>query len=208
MPLLAMLLGIQTATPLVALVMLTTVAAILWGTREHIDLSAAWQLVGASILGLPVGLMLVRFAPEDAVTAVLGAILVLYGLYNLARPTLPKIEHPAWVLPFGFAAGVIGGAYNANGPPVVIYGALRRWEPDRFRATLQGFFLPADILICASHGVGGLWSLHVFELFALTLPAIALGLVVGGRLGKRIPPEQFGRVLYVSVVVLGALLFF
>jgi hypothetical protein len=31
-----------------------------------------------------------------------------------------------------------------NGPPLVIYGALRRWTPERFRATLQGYFLPAS----------------------------------------------------------------
>jgi len=38
----------------------------------------------------------------------------------------------------------IGGAYGMNGPPLVAYGSLRRWTPpERFRATLQGYFLPA-----------------------------------------------------------------
>ena len=37
-----------------------------------------------------------------------------------------------------------------NGPPLVIYGALRRWSPQHFRATLQGYFLPASLA-----GLGG-----------------------------------------------------
>jgi hypothetical protein len=29
---------------------------------------------------------------------------------------------------------VLGGAYNTNGPPVVFYGALRRWRRARVSA--------------------------------------------------------------------------
>ena len=52
----------------------------------------------------------------------------------------------------GFCAGVLGGAYGMNGPPLVIYGAMRRWSAQHFRATLQGYFLPASII-----GMGGYW---------------------------------------------------
>jgi hypothetical protein len=48
----------------------------------------------------------------------------------------------AWL--FRFEAGVLGGAYGMNGPPAVDYRALRRCSPQRFRATLQGSFLPAS----------------------------------------------------------------
>ena len=39
------------------------------------------------------------------------------------------------VYAFGFAAGMLGSAYNAAGPPLVAFGTLPGWTPQRFRAT-------------------------------------------------------------------------
>ncbi len=40
-----------------------------------------------------------------------------------------------------------------NGPPLVVYGGMRRWSPQHFRATLQGYFLPASVI-----GMAGYWG--------------------------------------------------
>ena len=203
MPLLSMLLGLQIATPLVALVMLTTIAVLVWSTRQAMDLRAAWQLLLASALGIPVGLLLVRSAPEVALQGILGVVLIGFGSYSLARPRLPELRGNAWVVPFGLAAGILGGAYNTNGPPVVLYGALRHWPPDRLRATLQGYFLPTAVLICAGHAASGLWTWHVLRLYALALPVVLLAIPLGIRLGRHIPADRFGRLLYAALILLG-----
>ena len=203
MPLLSMLLGLQIATPLVALVMLTTIAILVWSTRQSMDFRAAWQLLLASAFGIPVGLLLVRSAPDVALKGILGVVLIGFGSYNLTRPRLPTLRRNAWAAPFGLAAGILGGAYNTNGPPVVLYGALRHWPPDRLRATLQGYFLPSAVLICAGHAASGLWTWRVFRLYALALPVVLLAIPLGLRLGRRIPADRFGRLLYAALIVLG-----
>ena len=38
-----------------------------------------------------------------------------------------------------------------NGPPLAIYGSMRRWSAQHFRATLQGYFLPAEKIRRALH---------------------------------------------------------
>ena len=38
-----------------------------------------------------------------------------------------------------------------NGPPLVVYGVLRRWQPAQFRATLQGYFLIASVVGMAGY---------------------------------------------------------
>ncbi len=206
MPLLAMVLDLRTATPLVALVMLTTIAALLWDTRRDIELRAAWQLLLVSLLGIPIGLLLIQTAPEHAVKALLGVVLIGFGLLNLTHPELPVLRGAGWVVPFGLAAGILGGAYNTNGPPVVLYGVLRRWPADRFRATLQGYFLPAAMLICAGHAAAGLWSRRVLLLYALTVPVVLAAVAVGVQVSRRIPAARFARFLYAAMIVLGILL--
>ena len=65
-------------------------------------------------------------------------------------------DRQAWL--FGLSAGVLGGAYGMNGPPLVVYGALRRWSPEHFRATLQGYFLPASVIGMIGYWAAGLWT--------------------------------------------------
>jgi uncharacterized membrane protein YfcA len=131
--------------------------------------------------------------------------LVGYGVYNLLTPGVPAVHHEKYAWPFGFLAGVLGGAYNTSGPPVVIYGTLRRWSPDHFRATLQCYFLCTYVATLVSHGVARLLTPVVFELFFWALPGIGLGLYVGGKVHRMIPTPVFSRVIFSLLVVIGVL---
>ena len=205
MPLLALVVGVKTATPVVAFAASTVTIVILLRNWRSVDVRAAWRLILSSLVGIPFGLVLLKYAPEAYVKLLLGVLLILYGLYNLFAPDLPVARGESSAYVFGFVAGVLGGAYNTNGPPVVIYGALRRWPPENFRATLQGCFLLTGLMILAGHGAAGLWTRQVTWLYLHSLPAILLGVFLGGRLNRRIPREAFGRIVYAALVVLGAL---
>jgi len=207
MPLLVLVLGLHTATPLVALVVLVTISLILIREWRYLNLRAATQLLISSLFGIPVGLFMLYAVPAYVVKGVLGAILILYSSYYLARPKLPTITSPRLVFIFGFVAGVLGGAYNTNGPPIVFYGALRQWSPEQFRATVQGYFLPAAIMVCMGHGVVGLWTPDVFQLLVLSVPVVLVANFIAVPLARRIPAERFTHLLYKVLVILGVLMF-
>jgi uncharacterized membrane protein YfcA len=206
MPLLALFAPIQIASPLVGLANLTGILIILAGNWRSVNLKAAWRLILACLVGIPIGLLFLKTANETMVRIVLGAILVGYGLYNLVSPRLPHLKAEALSWPFGLASGILGGAFNSNGPPIVIYGSLRRWPPESFRATLQGVFLPTNLMVIASHAVAGLWTRDVLTLYAYSLPLMLVATLIGARFGKRIPKEQFHRIVYGFLVAMGALL--
>jgi uncharacterized membrane protein YfcA len=116
------------------------------------------------------------------------------------------LRNQHWAYLFGFVAGILGGAYNTNGPPVVVYGTLRRWPPVHFRATLQGYFLPTGFLILAGHALGGLWTRQVWQMYIFALPLIFVAIFFGGKVNKRIRPERFSQLLYIILIILGLLL--
>ena len=124
----------------------------------------------------------------------------------LRRGVIARAEGRGWVYVFGFWGGLLGGAYNTNGPPVVLYGALRGWPPERFRATLQAYFLPANVLVWGGHGLSGLWTEEVIRLYLFALPLILLAIPLGTRLNRWMPTERFERLLYGALVLLGLLL--
>lgn len=207
MPLLALVLDMQTATPLVAFGASTIAITILLKQWRSVDIKAAWRLILSSLIGIPFGLLLLKTAPESTVKAILGVVLIGFGLYNLVKPNLPPLRSEKLAYLFGWVAGVLGGAYNTNGPPVVIYGTLQKWDPENFRATLQCYFLPTGLMILIGHGLAGLWTPTVLRLYVYSLPVIMLAIFVGGKLNKVMSGGQFNRVIYALLVVMGALMF-
>jgi hypothetical protein len=205
MPLLAMTLGIQIATPLVAFAASTIAVTILARNWRSVDIRSAWRLILLSLAGIPFGLVLLRVAPEYMVKAILGVLLILYGLYSLVTPALPVIRSERSAYIFGFVAGVLGGAYNTNGPPIVMYGLLRRWPPENFRATLQCYFLFTGLSILIGHGLAGLWTPFVLRLYLYSIPLIMLAIYAGGRINNHIPRDFFSRIVYAFLIVIGAL---
>ena len=161
----------------------------------------------ASVLGIPFGLMLLKWAPEAIVKGVLGVVLIGFGMYRLITPRLPDLKGSGWLWLSGLISGVLGGAYNTNGPPIVIYATLRRWSPERFRATLQLVWLASGVFIAGGQGLAGLWNPTVFRLIAYALPAVAVGVFLGSRAGRHIPHGVFNRIVYGLLVVMGVFTF-
>src|SRR5579859_1870165 len=133
-PLLALLIPVEVAVPLAVLVSITVAAVIIVQDWQHVHFASAWRLVISTLFGIPFGLWLLTAVAEPVVKAVLAVVIVAFSIFCLigrSRVEL-KDERLAWV--FGFFAGILGGAYGMNGPPLVIYGALRHWSPERLRA--------------------------------------------------------------------------
>ncbi|NJN21802.1 MAG: sulfite exporter TauE/SafE family protein [Leptolyngbya sp. RL_3_1] len=206
MPLLTLVLGLQLATPLFGLVGPTIAAIILVTNWQRVEFASTWRLIVATLLGIPVGVYLLKALPSPWIIHTIGVLLMLYGCYRLTGARLPQVDSPYWAFPFGFVAGVLGGAYNTNGPPTVVYGNMRHWPPDQFRATLQGYFLPTGVGILASHGLGGLWTFNMLQLYAISLPGILIAIWLGGWCNQNLPIERFQVLLSVLLVGLGAML--
>ncbi len=207
MPLLAMTgLGMKTVTPLVALISLVLGIVILAMDWKKVDVRSAWRLLLATVPGIPLGTMFLKGDYEKLGELFLALIIIGFSSYSLCKPKLIEIkaEWPAY--PFGFIAGILGGAYNSNGPPAVIYGTLRRWAPEEFRATLQGYFLPSSVIIVAGHGMGGLWSADVGKYFLLSLPVTLFTIWFGNRMQRLIPPGHFDKWIHATLILVGILL--
>jgi uncharacterized membrane protein YfcA len=207
MPLLVLLIGVKAASPLVALA--GSVISILMLVRGWRDLQ--WKetlaLLAASLPGMPLGLLLLTSVPESIVKIILGLILIGFGLYNLSGIRLPNLRSRWLFFPFGFLAGILGGAYNTNGPPIVIFAVFRGWTKDQFRASLQGFFLISNLLIIAGHGLSGLWTSEILYYFLASILPVWLAVYLGGKWSKKFSQEVFNKIINYFLILTGLLMF-
>jgi uncharacterized membrane protein YfcA len=205
-PLLSLFLPVKVAAPLAVLASIVIALAAVIRDWKHIHFSEAKKLLLATAVGLPFGLLALRFVPESVVKIALGCLLFLFSLFSLLRPQFFFLADDRWVSVFGFFAGVSGGSYGMNGPPLVIYGAARRWSPERFRATLQAYFLPASLLGMVGYLISGLWTKQVNGIFVSVLPVILVGIMIGRFLNRRTNSALFVKALHVALLVIAGLL--
>ena len=205
MPIITLMMGTTTATPLVACCTWFITLLIALDGWRLIAWRSAWRLVLAGFFGVPIGVWLLVHAPRHWVIGALGLFLVGYGLYSLMGPTLPVVGS-RWAWPLGFTAGALSGAFGTGGPPVVLYAALRRWPPPRFRASIQGVFLPVGAFSLVAHGVAGLFTEEVLRTGLFALPGMILAHGLGLRLSRRFSVERFRGLVHVLLVALGVLL--
>ena len=208
MALLPALIGIQNATPLVALCSMVMQIVLLLYYRADVNLRALWRVIVGSLLGIPLGIYFLRGVDEEIVLRLLGIVLVSYAVYSLLKLHLPAFANPNWGWLFGFVAGILGGAYNTSGPPVVIYGQSQNWNPNEFKANLQGFFLVNSVIVLAGHAASGNLSTQIMNYFLITLPAMALGIFIGLKVNRFIDPARFRQIVQVLLIALGLRLIF
>jgi uncharacterized membrane protein YfcA len=207
-PLLAFSIPLEVAAPLAVLVSITIAAVVVVQDWKHIHLRSTGWLVLSTLFGIPLGLLLLTSSHQRIVKAALGAIIIAFSVYSLIgrSPLELNRDSRGWLLACGFCAGILGGAYGMNGPPLVIYGAMRRWSAQHFRATLQGYFLPASIIGMSGYWLAGLWTPAVTHYYLLSLPATLLGVFLGRVINHRLHGEAFLKYIYLGLTGIGALL--
>jgi uncharacterized membrane protein YfcA len=205
-PLLALLIPVKQAVPLATLVSITVAGIVIVQDWQKIHLRSAGWLVISTLFGIPLGLWLLTAVDEIAVKAILGIVIIGFSLYCLlCRGDFQlKNDRLAWV--FGCSAGVLGGAYGMNGPPLVIYGSLRHWSPEHFRATLQGYFLPASLLGMCGYWLEGLWTPAVTRYYFWSLPLALAAVFLGRAINQRLKKRSFLRYVHVGLLLIGMVL--
>lgn len=205
-PLLALVLRVETASALVAVAAICNSVIILATGRDAPDWRGACWLIVSALIGIPVGVFVLTHVPEQLVKRLLAAVIMTFALFSLSSRRNLRLSSDYWAIPFGLVAGVLGGAYNTSGPPLVIFGTLRGWTPQQFRTTLQAVFLTNAAAVLSFHYAAGLWSNEVVGFLWWVLPILFLAAPLGFWLNRRIHPEHFQRLLYGLLVALGVML--
>lgn len=164
-------------------------------------------LVLGALFTVPLGIWLAANSDAQLMRRFLGVLVIAFSIYNLLKTKLGHLPDDRWAWLFGGIGGILGGAYNVSGPPVVIYGNLRAWSPAVFRVTLQAYFASLSVIVVSTHGFQGNLTRELLLTVLYALPTTFIGIVLGRWLNRKIKnPDLFRRVIYGLLLCLGAAL--
>jgi hypothetical protein len=206
-PLLVLRIPLQVAAPLAVLISITIAGYIVAQDWRHVHFRSAGWLVFATLFGIPLGLMLLTSSHQRGVKLALAIVIICFAILSLVgNPPELRSDSKRWLIGCGFVAGILGGAYGMNGPPLAVYGTMRRWPAQYFRATLQGYFLPASLLGMLGYWWNGLWVQSVTHYYLLSLPVTIPAIWAGRVVNHRLPVDQFRKYIYSGLIIIGGAL--
>ncbi len=160
--------------------------------------TVSWMLAG-SLVGMPVGLAVLLFAPEDALRLGVGASTLVMAA-ALASGVRLGDSSIARELGVGLLSGVLNTSTSMNGPPVVLYLQGLEHPPQSFRGGLAVFFTAVSVMTLAAFLATGVVTLFAAGLAAAALPAVFAGSFAGHALLTRVDPVLFRRLVFALLV--------
>jgi uncharacterized protein len=156
-------------------------------------------------VGVALGVTVLVNLPRQQTMLALGAFIVVYACYGLARRPGGRQVSQAWAYVAGLAGGITGAVFGAGGPPYAIYLSHRPLTKEQFRATLSLTTVCSISLRIAAFVVSGLlldWQPWLGA--AIAMPAALLGVAVATRVFRRVSHQGVTRAVAVVLLATGA----
>jgi uncharacterized membrane protein YfcA len=138
-------------------------------------------LIGAGLLGVPLGTALLTDCNTRLVRLVLGALILASSLWALFRPRVHKPEPQSCTSEamIGLCGGLTGGLVGASSVVPAIWYAARGLDKARQRAVTQPYIMAVQCASLASLSAQGMLDARfLHEYFLFVVPLLA-GICIG-----------------------------
>ncbi|HYC64846.1 MAG TPA: sulfite exporter TauE/SafE family protein [Reyranellaceae bacterium] len=213
--LVAMAIWLHLLTPTQVAILITGYALIVqgqavWKLRRAIRPRRLLPFVLGGLLGVPLGVELLRVVPAEPMRVGIGIFLIVFSLYSLLRPALPQLkgERPLADGGIGVLSGVIGGSTGLATILPTIWSTLRGWPKDEQRAVFQPVGVALFVVVALWLGGTGTVDRASLELFLIGLPFVLVGTWLGLKLYGRLDEAGFRRVVLIVLLISGVALVF
>jgi uncharacterized membrane protein YfcA len=205
-PFLVVVLDVKDAVVIVALASQLNTALVARGVWRHVPVRGVVTMLAGSFIGMPLGLLVLLFAPEDALRLAVGVAAITMAAAIVLGLRYGGADRHGELLA-GALSGALSTSTGMNGPPVVLYLQTRRIATDEFRAALSSFFFLSGLVTLAAFAATGLVHGDVLALGAASLPAVFAGNWLGHQLLGRLSEASFRRLVLtlVSATALSAI---
>ncbi len=189
---------------LIVLCGLVTQGSGIWYVRHAIDWGKICPFVVGSLIGVPLGTAMLTAVDQGTLRITMGVLLVLFSLYGLIKPAIRPVAGGVPVeLGVGVANGLIGGLTGLGGIAVTIWSQLRGGPKDAQRAIFQPVLFSTFVMTAISLAFVGAYTVDMMKLYALALPALAVGIWCGIRLYGKLDDAAFRRVILILLLASG-----
>ncbi len=171
--------------------------------RRNCQWSILIKLFPATIIGVIVGFFIVGLAPPEFFQKLIGAIILVMLLINLAIEYGGKRQFGGWLVTsiVGIFAGAASMVANAAGPVFSIFLLQMGLSKEKFVGTRSWFFLVMNIMKLPFSVSLGLITPETLTLNLYAIPIILAGAWLGIKVLKMINLNMFTWLIRTAVII-------
>jgi uncharacterized membrane protein YfcA len=205
-PMLALVLPVHVVVPTTGLLVFLLFIFLTIRDRHEVIWRELKLLAVPTVAGVIAGLFLFRLLDNHLLLLMLGGFLIVYAIYMFAVQALglPQFRvSERWAWPLGFGGSFFDTMFGGGGTLVVVYMHGRGMQRMQFRATLAMLWFIEMITRIGGYATAGFYTRDVLIIVAALVPVMAAGTWIGERLGNRVKPETFSRILAALLLASG-----
>lgn len=173
------------------------------GAWKAADKRATLMIVAMSIVFMPVGIFLLRVAPEVAIRTAVCVLTLVTLVALVAGWKVPLRGGRGLQLGVGALAGITGGATGLNGPPVVLFNLGTDQPVAVTRGNLACFLTLNSLFMMPMMWIQGMVDARAFFLGLILLGPYAIGGLIGVQLFRPGGAGLYRVVAYILIGVAG-----
>jgi len=202
---LPLIIPVEEGIALITVFNLAIASAILLFNRDGFSIKKAMPLIIGGVIGIPIGFYGLKVIDGALIIRVLGVVLIMISLNELLKGRiLPLIHLPEKAgIPMGMLSGILGGAFNVGGPPIVVYAYSRGWGKAQSVAVMQSVFIVMGFIRLGLMVGAGDCSPRLFHMTLwATLPAFG-AIWLGKKALDHFPQQLLKQIVFTMILGMG-----
>jgi uncharacterized protein len=200
-PLASALIGPRLAAPLLLIVDAVAASGLIPNAWHCASRREVGTMAAGALIGVPLGVVLLARADPLALrwglaAVVAAALVVLISGWRYRGPRTRPLTAGV-----GLLGGLLSGAAQIGGPPIIAYWLSSTLRPEVVRANVVLYFAISTVFTGTAYVVGGLITRSALMLALLVGPVYALGLYLGSRLFAIASETTFRRLRYALIAI-------
>lgn len=171
---------------------------------RHLDVKVLVSIIPAALVGILIGSLLLTNSSGLILQITLGIISILFACWQSLTPYLGRMRG-AGIL-WGSISGVTSTLIHAGGPPINIYLVAKGLPKLTWLATSAIFFGVMNIVKIIPYSLTGQWSIDIFWLSLLLVPAAYFGIWLGHLIQHRFSDAYFMKICRGLLFISGTML--
>ena len=163
-------------------------------------------MYAAAPVGIFMGLALLMWLDPTISSAILGLVLIIYGVITITQPAfrLPTALARRLEIPVGFTTGLVNGVTGSQVMPVLPYLLSLPLERNVFIQAINISFTISSVVFAIGLAWVGLFTVDTTQISFVGLVAMLVGLKLGIPIRRRLSQSSFRRAVLGLLVLLGA----
>ena len=190
--------------------------------RKDISWKDLGKIVALCAPGLLIGQKLFYKLSPQAAKISIGAMIILIATMNIHKYIVKQLilkevedtEAPDTMIKIVFRygclilGGIVHGAFNIGGPLITVYTLSAVKDKRKFRNTMTSLWCVLNVWNAFNQYRNGAFTAELGSALLVAMPLAAIGFFLGMRFLEKINRDQFLRIVYLILMLIGVNMFF